>query len=237
MSSYCGQAGYQTKQIEKLEELLVDKKKGKLILKNKSLFSNVNDMHIKLGFLLLSKDALTRIEHNHPNAQPYVAYYVSNFIYDCKAFLDSVAVTLNSVYELGFEGGYIDLCKDNFVTSLEIKEPDLVNKTKKQTAWINKVVDWRNKLIHRFSIVVNPFMEKPGPPDENDDPDSFPIMMLVTPLPIHELMTDPSKIMEKHGKTMQDIMPFCDDWIAESKTLFENTCDSIIIKLKKNNSN
>jgi len=231
-SSYAGQSGYIISQIDTLEKYLIEEKENRILIKNGPLFSQINDMLVKIGFLLFSKDAISKIDYKDPLCQPYYSYYLSNFIYDCKAFLDSVAVTLNDFYKMGFSKGDIDLQKGNFLDRLADDSTLLSTEIKKQSPWISEVVKWRDDIIHRFSIVVAPYKEKAGPPTKEDDPNDIPMMMLVEPRPLHQMFNSTKTLRETHGKIMMEIIPFCDKWINQSKTLFEKTCDSIIKDLK-----
>ena len=82
-----------------------------------------------------------------------------NFIYDTKAFLDAIAVTINDAYKIGLRSGEIDLKLKNFVDKVVKIKPSLGNALRKHQSWIKEVTQWRDALVHKYSTPVAPYGE------------------------------------------------------------------------------
>ena len=220
--SYLNNTKYYPKSIEDLENLLVKKinDKGNYMILDTNLANFLHDILLKLGFMCLAKDNLMKTKlteqdliQNH--------YDFHNFVYDTKALLDSISMMLNHFYKLGSKGGTIDLSKDTFLNELDKKNSVLFEQIKKQKKWINEVVDWRLKLIHRLSTLVAPFKTA------NDPPGKVSLMVTTQPEPLFSL----KKFVDNGGKS-QEVIPLCQEWIKESEIIFENICESLIRDFK-----
>jgi len=138
-----------------------------------NLRHNLKDLVEKLGFVLLSFDILkdnkkkdtalmtlpdeerwkkVRTEHK-ANKFRNDKYYWYNFIIYTKASLNSIAVTLNSFFAFGFEGGQIDLGKAQFVEKVSSLK-GFSNFAKTYGKWIDKVIEYRDAVIHQKSIDI-----------------------------------------------------------------------------------
>jgi hypothetical protein len=108
----------------------------------------------KLGFVYLARDQLKKnIKDIHVSK-----YHIYNLIFDCKAFLDTMAGLLNHHYEMGKKGTSINLCHSEFRKELGKNNPELFAPVKEFENWIIKLGEWRNKLIHRQGIFI-PFTD------------------------------------------------------------------------------
>ena len=144
--------------------------KGKPILVNSldyNLLSNLKDLVEKIGFMLLSADILKESISHHRSLMklPFEKrvkkfsndkYYLYNFIIYTKASLDSIAVTLNSFFDLGFKRGQIDLGKWVFVRKIENSLSDFKNFSKTSQDWIARIIEYRDAVIHQKSIDIYP---------------------------------------------------------------------------------
>ena len=123
----------------------------------------VNHILKKLGYMMLAKDCLTKPNVTHiPSI--WHDFIFNNFVYDTKAFLDSVAVVLNELLLLDAKSSDIDLGKESFLNKISAKNETLANNIRSQKKWIKDVVMWRTNLIHRLTTVVIP--KYPGDPEE-----------------------------------------------------------------------
>jgi hypothetical protein len=241
--SYAWQAGYKPKAFARLEKLLLSENPDpeffakKLIIKNPVLVEQIRDSYGKLGFLFLARDYIRKVNGKHPLAHIYVSYHLYNFIYDCKAFLDALAVMLNDFYSTGeTEGPQIDLNRKPFREKVIKKEPKLEKIIRKYENWFSIVADWRKSLIHRFSTIVLPYIStdhrlRETTKEEVDQGSLLPCMMLVEPRPL--LPGVFQELEKKYGKgnTFREIDPFCEEWINKTCDLYDQASSAIADKL------
>ncbi len=108
----------------------------------------------KLGFVYFARNQLKKNIRNIPVSK----YHIYNLIFDCKAFLDTIAGLMNHHHEMGKKGTMINLCRSDFRKDLETNKPELFAPLKEFENWIINLGEWRNKLIHRQGILI-PFTE------------------------------------------------------------------------------
>ena len=196
-----------------------------------------NDIHnltLKLGFVWQGRDFISKIDSEN-NPDPVLAnFYLNNFVYDTKSFLDSVAVTLNDIYKLGHSKGEIDLEKTRFINSVTNSSPALSQHITKNMKWIKDVTDWRLNLIHRFSIMVGNYstMHDRKDPDGTIGGKCIPLRMPAKPIPFLEM----SKFIHNNGESIS-VTSFVEDWLSHAKDLFENTCEDLVRFFNANKSN
>ena len=71
--------------------------------------SAVEDIVDKFSFLLLARDQVLGLEDTgNPEKRFFVKYFAYTFVFMTKSLLDSLAVFVNAIYSLGFNGGGID---------------------------------------------------------------------------------------------------------------------------------
>lgn len=232
--SYLSEIDYSPTSMVELANLIAptDKKgTGKILLTTYA--NDLLNISVKLGFVWQARDLIGQIDSNiNPNIS-LANFYLSNFIYDTKAFLDAIAVCLNDFYKLGFKGRHIDLKEITFINKLDSKST-IVQHLKKDMKWIQDVVDWRNKTIHQFSIFVANYSTMHDTRNTNKTIGSSTIRlrMPVEPIPFFEM----SKFIHYGGKSI-NVISFVDDWLNHSKELFEITCDSLVQNIKSRNEN
>ncbi len=112
----------------------------------------VSDALEKLGFLYFSRDEMKK----HSKDLHACKYYVYNSIFDCKAFLDTIAGLLNHHYELGKRRTRIDLNHPQFLVALGKKDETLSQKIRNLNEWVSKLSEWRVTLIHRHGTPLFP---------------------------------------------------------------------------------
>lgn len=237
--SYAWQAGYKPKAFTRLEKLLVQEKTDadssfakELVIKNRTLTEQLQDSYGKLGFLFLSRDYIRKVNGKHPLDHIYVSYHLYNFMYDCKAFLDALAVMLNDFYSIAEKRrGKIDLKLETFRNKLIEKDASLTKVIKKYESWFSTVAIWRDNLIHRFSTNISPVIFTDHPLNEvtKEELDNChtPCMMLQEPKP---LLTGGIRELEKKygkGKIFREIDPFCQEWINNACDLYDQICNAI----------
>jgi hypothetical protein len=185
------------------------------------LFNQINNMIVKFGFVVYSSECISEL-NGKPNGQVGVNYYFAHFVYDTKSFLDSAATALNHRFQLGKDNREIDLEKENFRVAVKGRDVTLGKLLQKEQRWISKVKEWRDALIHRYSIPVMP--QTILPPWESGN---YTCRIPLEPMPVLDLMNKTKTYQEKHIDSMQDIAPFCRDWINHSKKIFDATGRSI----------
>jgi len=230
LNSYLLTIDHYPKQVEKLAKLI---SKDASSLKNKANFpivENVNNMLKKFGYMILAKDSLS-FENITPIPSIWHDFTFNNFVYDSKAFLDSVAITLKFSYDIdGSKGGDIDLGKDKFLNKIGVKDSEVGKKIKKQSKWINEVIEWRTALIHRLTTGVMPTF--PGKPtDEVWKKVKNEVNIPMEPVSMFSITKESKRLEKKYGKVMQPAIPFCEQWISNGEILLELACKSLENKI------
>jgi hypothetical protein len=237
--SYALHAGYKPKAFKELERTLIEVQNGsrEITIRNSTLMQQIQDSYGKLGFLFFARYEIEQINGKHPLCYIPVSYYLYNFIYDCKAFLDAVAVMLNAFYSIGNTRGDIDFRHKRFRDKIMQKEPKLEEAIRKHEDWFLKVSNWRDDLIHRFSAIVAPFSSTENwPTDEELDRAALqPCMMLKEPQPYLSLGKELEKEYGK-GKVWREIDPFCKEWIDNACDFYDEVCKVISQALEQNPS-
>lgn len=162
--SYLGEIGIKVKHVSELVQLVNDMRRksgtdgkitedGSIQHTEEYLYLDyMSDALEKLGFLYFSGDRIKK----HFNNLHACKYYIYNSVFDCKAFLDTVAGLLNHHYKLGKRKASIDLCKSQFLEALSRKDEILSRKIGNLNMWLSKLDDWRNELIHRHGTPLFP---------------------------------------------------------------------------------
>lgn len=221
-NTYTVRSGYVPKELLEVDKLLVSNLGDLGVgIREPILKEHIENLCTKLGFILLSREYIS--QYLPTNDQTRANYFFCNFVYDTKAFLDAVAVVLNYFYYLEFYGGKIDLKWGAFRNKLSNVAQRVGSEIKTHEAWIQEVIEWREALIHCISAPIIFF----GTGDEMKA-NRLRIKMPVIPVTISELQRRASELKAKYGGVDQEILPFCDKWIDESKKLFELTCGSIV---------
>ena len=241
--SYAWQVGYKPKTFDDLEKKLIIKDTSKeadipmFKFTNPVLVGQIQDCYQKLGFLFFSRDAIRSINGIHENQHVLLPYYLYNFIFDGKAFLDAVAVLLNDFYIIGKIGGEIDFKFGSFRDEVIKREPKLKKYCTEKIKWFDDVISWRESLIHKFSTLISPYVESARPFSEwptSEDLDMLartPCKMLREPRPIYVGARDLDELRKKYGTPYMEIDPFCTEWINNSCELFDNVCLAILEKI------
>lgn len=217
MSILCATSYFQTNGdipniIQKLDDLLIIRHNGKIDIKDTEIAKHINNLCIKFGFMHICKDYL---KESIQGDQPKTNFFLSNFIYDSKAFLDSCCMLLNYFYNLELKGGNIDFRKNIFLTTLKEKRSDIEIKIQQQYKWICNVRDYRDKVIHRSSIASIIF----SAPDESGKRPKDNIVKMHSKL--YSLFDLIQKSGIKDSGESLDIISFCDNWLKEAQIMFD----------------
>ena len=234
--SYAYQVGYKPQIFEKLEKLLLNANTEDFsdgLIKdaqNKDLIEQIIDSYGKLGFLFYSLDRIKKLKTEKMDSYPIVYYYAYNFIYDCKAFLDAIAVLSNNQFNIGASGGDIDFHDGSFQKKIIEKKPELCETIRKYTKWFNDVVKWRIALIHKYSTPIC----CPGKQMiwymNRDELDQYTIdFMVMIPEPQPYLSVDYTK--KKKGEIWEYIDNIFNGWIGNACDFYEQICDVIATDL------
>ncbi len=92
---------------------------------------------------------------------------------------------------------------------------NIKNEISKNRSWINKVVDWRDELIHRSS---NPVMTRYDPAITND----FSFFISKEPISIFGKK-------QVGTKNLEPISTFCLPWMKKDADLLDSVCKDILI--------
>lgn len=227
--------------LKNIAEYLMTEYRKEIEIKDPYLFGNINDILIKIGFIYFSRDLIKDIIENKPtDHSDKILYFLSNLIYSCKAFLDSIAALLNEFYNLNKSKGDIDLEKDKFLTGLKKVNLNIICNFEKEKLipWIKKVKRWRDAYIHRMSIIVARYGHGAKAEPTEDELGNEGIKMIKEPIlfsKIIELITnyDPTKI--RMGDLLQDILPFCNEWVNNATKILNIVLEDLATNLNKKN--
>jgi len=231
--SYAWRAGYKPQAFDRLEEILIieesdsDSDVIKISFKDIDLVEQIIDTYGKLGFLFYSRDRIHELNGKVQANHVYVHYYLYNFIYDCKSYLDSVAIMLNDFYDVGESGGRIDFKFGTYRNKLIKKEPNLERIINELKPWFIIVYNWRRDLIHKFSSAIGWQMLEVPSIEEMDEylEKNPPVLMLMEPQPY--LSANFPELNKKYGTSFREIDPFCEEWISNACNFYNEVCDVI----------
>lgn len=234
MNSYLSIINYTSKPLEKISKILVTETDKTSTPNDKILFNHVNNMTVKLGFMMYALDSIKHVNNKtltiNDVPSVYINYHLCNFIYCSKAFLDSVAVTLNYSFKLGFNGGSRDFNKSVFRETVTQK---VSSNYDNYATWINDVINWRDSLIHKLSTLIVPYMELGRDPTIQDLKANALVKMPVEPIDVFPDLQTIKNLEKKYGYWIQEIEPFCEKWINSAKDMFNDTCEVIMTSMSK----
>lgn len=234
-SSYAWHEGYLPRAFHDLDNILVGKSEEDpktLMIDNKQLVDQIQDSYNKLGFIFLARKYIKEINGKSSLQHTLIPFHLSNFTYDCKAFLDAVAVLLNDVYSLGRNGGQIDFRHGRFIDAINKAEPKLVTSLGTYDKWIQDVINWRDCLIHKFSTTIAPYIEMDRWPTDEELTALSRERCMMPMEPIPSLSGNYSKLRKKYGKSHQEIEPFCDRWIKNACNFYDEVCIALLQRLR-----
>lgn len=192
----------------------------------------VEDIVDKFSFLLLAKDQLLGHERVvSPDKRFYVKFLVYNYVFLAKSLLDSLAVFVNDVFQLGFRGGQIDLKWGKFIDALEQQDSSLAREIRSRKTWIDLVVRYRDNLIHRHGLYIGPL---PTVPETLTDPREIARFIMMQP---HYMPTDPDLRTDRiaQGGESEFIKVSClvDEWLEESFALFDGVLRTFALRFER----
>ena len=156
--SYLHNLGIELKFLDELESLFIIKKALPRIQVRRDYRVQtqcVIDISEKIGFLYLALDYIKQLEGRGERYNwRLIKYHFYNFVYDCKACLDSIAVLLNHQLNLGFKGGKRDFREGKFRGALETKSKFFKDFSSKFGSWCDAVIEYRDRIIHQIGVPV-----------------------------------------------------------------------------------
>ncbi len=180
----------------------------------------VEDIVDKFSFLMLAKDQIVAYENTlHHEKRFLIKYFAYTYVFMTKSLLDSLAVFLNEIYELGFSGGEIDFKKGKYLEAVRRADPELVKAVDGKRKWLDYVVKYRDSLIHKHGLYIGAI---PNVPENMTDPVEIDKFILGE----HHYMPSDPDILEDDiiaGKETEFIKVTClvDEWLTESFGLFD----------------
>lgn len=186
----------------------------------KKYASIVEDVIDKFSFLFLSRDQIRHHESLLDASKKFhIKYFTYTFIYLTKSFLDSLAVFVNEIFELGFKGGEIDFRRGKFIEHIRSKHKTLGELISERRNWIDRVIKYRDNLIHRHGLYIGPL---PNVPPEIKDEKEIDLYILKEP---YYLPNDPDLTVDVVSETREGdfikLTCFIDDWINEAANLLD----------------
>jgi hypothetical protein len=217
--SYLLNLGTKLKFLDELESLFIVKKEKQVLVRRNYRIQTqcVTDISEKIGFLYLALDYIKQLEGKGGYSSRLIKYHFYNFVYGCKACLDSIAVLLNQQLNLGFKGGDRDLRRKNFRLALETKSTFFKDFSSKFGSWCDAVVAYRDRIIHQIGVPV--FQATAGHPDEAWKP-SLPHCIPKRAISYVDFLSD---IKVEYV----EIVTFCQDSVKNIMSIAENALAEI----------
>jgi len=210
--SYLLNLGIELKFLDKLENIFfVRKEKSILFKKDYAVQAQcISDISEKIGFLHLALNYIRQLQSKQYSTR-LTKYHFYNFVYDCKACLDSIAVLLNHQLGLGFEGGKRDFRFGNFRGKLEEKSKFFKDFSSRFGHWCDDIIEYRKRIIHQIGVPV--LQVAAGHPDEAWKP-SLPLCIPKEAISVIDLA------LGKKCEPME-IITFCQDCIKKMMDIAE----------------
>ncbi len=180
----------------------------------------VEDIVDKFSFLMLSKDQIFAYENtlNHEK-RFFIKYFAYTYVFMTKSLLDSLAVFVNDIYELGFSGGEIDFKKGKYLEAIRTADPELAKAIDGKRKWLDYVVKYRDSVIHKRGLYIGAI---PNVPEHMTDLVEIDKLILGEH---HYMPSDPDILVDDiiSGKEIEFIKVTClvDEWLTESFELFD----------------
>ena len=210
---------------DKLHDMIYGK--GRL----RKFASMVEDLVEKFSFLALARDQISEHEKRRDREKLFfVKFHTYSYVYVTKSFLDACAVFLNESYGLKQRRSSIALNKTQLLNSLERVNSGLANQLREHMSWFQRVVQYRNNLIHRHGLYVGPV---PTVPESITDPAAVDRYIMEQPT---YMPNDPDFVTDLvydgiEGEFIQ-VSALVDDWINASFEVFNLTLNSFTLSFE-----
>ncbi|MHA1972651.1 MAG: hypothetical protein ACTSW1_06655 [Candidatus Hodarchaeales archaeon] len=228
--SFAPQAGFIPKSFPKIQAKLITKREDLPQVHHNqvhdtTLVQQFIDSYGKLGFLYYGYEHIKHLSSN-PSSHHGYYYHLYNLVYDTKAYLDSISVMLNHVYKIGVKGGNIDVKHGVFRDKIIDKDENYKQIFNEHLKWINEVIDWRDSLIHKFSIVITTGITGNGTTLSKDELDAHfktnpRYLMESKPIPFFGWGIEP---VPGYKPDLVQIIPFCERWISQASEFYDKIC-------------
>lgn len=176
------------------------------------------DAYEKLGYMLYAEKSIKEIDSKIKYYDLVIQYHVSNFIFNCKAFLDSISNAIYHAFDLDIKKDVnIDITRPEFIRKLIKKNSRIADKIKHFLDWAKYIVAYRTALIHKYRFF------------------SFSVNLTFTKLEILREPTSPfiqfdktrfyefsNNLEKKYGSSTIKVDVFCREQLDNAKRLFEN---------------
>lgn len=210
------QAGYKPKTLLEFANYMV-REVGPEYLEVSDVLEDICDAYGKLGYMFYAKRNIDELDPKNPYYGLVVQYHVIIFLFNCKAFLDSVSNAIYHAFDLDIKKEVnIDISRPEFNTKLTKKKPRIADRISPFLDWAKYIANYRKNLIHKhrfFSLGKDPFLTKleilrePIRPLEFFDKESL------------DALCD--KLKRKYGSPMIQVDDFCKEHLDKAKRLFE----------------
>jgi len=226
--SYLLNLGIELKFLDELESVFIVKREKQIDVRRDYRVQTLGVMDIseKIGFLYLALDYIKQLEGKGGYNFKLIKYHFYNFVYDCKACLDSIAVLLNHQLNLGFKGGKRDFRKTKFRRALETKSKFLKDFSNKFGGWCDAVIEYRDRIIHQIGVPV--FQAGAGDPEKLWKP-SLPHCIPKEAISAIEFLPRAHKKLE-----YVEIVIFCEDSIKKIMDVAEMALSEVYDNVESN---
>ncbi len=224
--SYLLQLPLKIRTLEQIAPYLVRFDKETVIFNSRysDVTESIEDMLEKLGFMAL---ALSYIKGGTGPTFKIVKYHTYNFIYHAKSFLDAVAVCLNKVLRLGFEGRHVDFRNEKFVQKVQERSKHLRELSNTYGRWIRRIISYRDPLIHRKTIPILFAFDKAGKPTDDDVLAAKTLFVPKKPVTFIEHVRLLQQGKFRARQELEDVAAFCEEGLSLMHRMLENVLEEV----------
>lgn len=222
------QAKYEPKILHELANNLVREIEGGY-LEISDVLEDVRDAYEKLGYMFYASKSIKELDHKTPYYVLVIQYHVSNFIFYCKAFLDSISNAIFHAFDLDIQKPVnIDITRQEFIYKLNNENSRIADRIKQFLDWANYLVEYRMALIHKYSLI-----------GLSEDPTSKKIEILREPASPFTILDKTSldefsrELEKKYGSSTIKVDDFCREQIEHSKRLFETIISEFLKEINQ----
>lgn len=117
-----------------------------------NVLEDICDAYEKLGYMFYARKIIEELDLRIPYSALVRQYHLLNFLFHCKAFIDSISNAIYHAFDLGIKKVVnIDITRPEFTRKLEMAEKlDMADKLKEFVDWAKYIVKFRVALIHKY---------------------------------------------------------------------------------------
>ena len=186
----------------------------------------------KLGYMLYAKKKTKELSPKISHWALIVEYYVSNFIFNCKAFLDCISNFICHALNLDVKKPVNrDIARPEFYKKLAMKNLALADRIKPFLGWTKYIAEYRVELIHKYQF----FSLSRAPTSAELEIIREP----TRPVILYDKKRSEAFLKElekKHGNSTILVHDFLEETLNNAKSLFETVISGLLEEIQNEGS-